>query len=76
MNKNRVRALARATSLAVVVGSTQLVSAQPEGRSGRDMMGDTNQYGAMDILGVLIGVAVLVLLVFLVMRVSRKSGTP
>ena len=73
MDTNRVRALEGAIALAVVVGATQVVAAQPEGRSGRDMMNwDTNQYGAMEILAVLIGVAVLVLLVVLVMRVSRK----
>ena len=71
MDKNRVRAVAGAIVLAVGAGAARIVAAQPEGRSGRDMMnwGDTNQYGS---LGVLIGVAVLVLLVVLVMRVSRK----
>ena len=74
MDTNRVRTPAGAIVLAVGAGAARIVAAQPDGRSGRDMMnwGDTNQYGAMGILGVLIGVAVLVLLVVLVMRVSRK----
>ena len=71
MDKNRVRTPSVAIVLAVGAGAARIVAAQPDGRSGRDMMnwGDTNQYGS---LGVLIGVAVLVLLVVLVMRVSRK----
>ena len=71
MDKNSVRTPSVAIVLAVGAGAARIVAAQPDGRSGRDMMnwGDTNQYGS---LGVLIGVAVLVLLVVLVMRVSRK----
>ena len=71
MDKNRFRTPSAAIVLAVGAGAARIVAAQPDGRSGRDMMnwGDTNQYGS---LGVLIGVAVLVLLVVLVMRVTRK----
>lgn len=81
MNKNSVRALAAAIVLAVFAGATQMVMAQPGGGGGgpeRGMMnwGNTNQYGVLEILGVLIGVAVLTLLVVLVVRVSSKSRTP
>ena len=78
MNKNSARAIAAAIVLTVFAGATRMVMAQPGHGSERGSMnwGNTNQYGAFEILGVLIGIAVLTLLVALVVRVSRKSGTP
>ena len=69
---------AGAIGLTVGAGANQMGTAQPGHGSERGSMnwGNTNQYGAFEILGVLIGIAVLTLLVALVVRVSRKSGTP
>ena len=78
MNKNKIRTIAAAIVLTVGAGTTPMVMAQPRGGSDRDMMnwGNPSQYGAFEILAVLIGVAVLTLLVVLVVRVSGKSRTP
>ena len=74
MNKSRVRASARAIVWIAGAGATQLLSAQPsrESQRGGGMMYGTSQYGSQEILWLLIGIAVLVLLVVLVVRVSNK----
>ena len=65
-------------SLSIGAEARQMGTAQPGGGSHSGSMdwGNTNQFGVFEILGVLIGIAVLTLLVVLVVRVSRKSGTP
>ena len=74
MNKRGVRALARAIVWTVGAGAAQFLPAQPgaESQHGGGMMGSTSQYGTLELLGLLIGIAVLVLLVVLVVRVSKK----
>ena len=74
MNKSRVRASAWAIVWTVGAGAGQFLAAQPgaESQHGGGMMGGTSQYGSQEILWLLIGIAVLVLLVVLVVRVSNK----
>ena len=76
MNADRIRELARATVWTIGAGASQLATAQPSGGpehgGGGGMMGGTSQYGSQEILWLLIGIAVLVLLVVLVVRVSNK----
>ena len=76
--KARTVYAAGAIGLTVGAGANQMGSAQPGRGSERGSMnwGNTNQFGVFEIFGVLIGIAVLTLLVALVVRVSRKSGTP
>ena len=71
MKKKRVGLLARAIILAAGVGTAQFSMAQMNGGGGHGSMGGTNQYGVLEILGLVIGVAVLILLVVLVARKSR-----
>jgi len=74
MNKKRARALAWAIVLTFSLGSAQMAMAQPGGGGGGGSMmgGSTSQYGALEILGLVIGVAVLILLVVLVVRMYKK----
>ena len=82
MNNNRTKAVAWAIVWTVSAGAFQLVSmAQPHGDSqhgggGGGMMGGwggTGQYGTLEIVGLMIGIAILVLLV--VLAVQRRSKT-
>ena len=68
MSKKGAGSPAWATILAAIVGTVQVSMAQMNGGGG---MRETNQYGALGILGLVIGVAVLILLVVLVARKSR-----
>ena len=80
MNKNGTKAVVRAMVGTVSATAFQLVSmAQPHGDSqhggGGGMMGGwggTGQYGTVEILGLTIGIAILVLLVVLVVRRSSN----
>ena len=75
INVKRARALAWAIVLTASAGGAQTAMAQQPGGGGGGgsmMGGGTNQYGVLEILGVAIGVAVLILLVVLVVRVSKK----
>ena len=82
MNKNGTKAVVRAIVGTVSATAFQLVSmAQPHGDSqhggGGGMMGgwgSTGQYGTVEILGLTIGIAILVLLVVLVVQRGRKTN--
>ena len=77
MNNNRIRELARVSVWTAGAGAIQLVSAQPSGTQhggGGGMMGGTGQLGTLEILGLTIGVAILVLLVVLVVRRGTKTN--
>ena len=53
MNKKRAGALARAIVSTFILGSAQMAMAQPGGGGGGGSMmgGSTNQYGVLEILG-------------------------
>ncbi len=76
MNRNWARASVGALAVTLCVGAAQVATAQMGGGGGpqHDGMhwGNTSQYGVPQILLVLIGVAVLVLLVMLIVRTSKK----
>ena len=55
--------------LAAGLGTAQLSMAQMGGAGG--MMGGTSQYGSLEIVGIVIGVAIVILLVVLVARKSK-----
>ena len=78
MYVDRIRELARVTVWTLGAGASQLATAQPSGGpehgGGGGMMGGTGQYGNAEILGLMIGIAVLVLLVVLVVRGSGKTS--
>ena len=67
MSKKRAEPLALATIVAAGVGTAQASMTQMGGGG----MGGTNQYGVLEILGLVIGVAILFLLAFLVARSSK-----
>ena len=71
---NRKRARASALAVTLCVGAAQVATAQMAGGAQHDSMnwGNTNQYGVPQFLIVLIGAAVLVLLVMLIVKTSKK----
>ena len=82
MNKNGTKTVVRAIAGTVSATAFQLVSmAQPHGDSqhggGGGMMGGwggTGQYGTLEIVGLMIGIAILVLLVVLVFRRGSRTN--
>ena len=74
--KSIIRTITTALVLTVGAGATPRAMAQP-GDSGHGAMhwGNTNQYGAFEILTVVLGVAIVALLMAIVFRDSAKSRT-
>ena len=71
MSKKRAEPLAWAIIFAAVTGTAQVSMAQMNGVGGHGPMVGTNQYGALEFVGIAIGVAILILLVVLVAKKSR-----
>jgi hypothetical protein len=74
MRTKEVGPLAWAVLLAASLGTTQFSMAQMGGAGGMGgtTMGGTSQYGSLEIVGIVIGVAILILLVVLVAKKSRS----
>ena len=72
MNPYGVRTITGAVLAMLSLGAAEIVTAQPHEGHGSMNWDNPSQYGIPEILGVLIGVAVLVLLVMLVVKTSKK----